>query len=792
MESSKADSNLASQVSEENQQFTIYCPSNSVEKLSGLLIESRGPYQSIKISRSTIQKVEEDNTVSITRVKPLLENCLEDYCENSNYCLSQGCIQANETTEEKMSLFDQVIINTMKEHKIKGGSVIIGQQGRILYRQGYGEAAPGVYATSSSKFRIGDISKVITAMAVLRLVDLGYLELTDEVFGDETKNTAKGKFIRTSGILKDHYKVRRRHMIETRRVEHLLQHSGGWNQAQGSDIIDTRKLVLDKKTMANVKSSDRKEMMMRQILIKAPDYKPGTKQIYCHLGYFLLGMVVEEVTGIPYLNFVRDMFQSLGVGDLSSIDSCKELNNDEDNLENLFDSVSSVSQENTESTPFLHGHCKLNKSDYGNILHLRQTSTYCGLIASAEQLFRIFSSIELSLHTGSGILSKEMVKQMLEKPWFENGSEWLGLGLNVTDDGESWGHLGSKPKGTHSLAARHHSGFTWVALFSEGETGCDDLYLDLDTMMKHALSMSPRFSSYSTVLFKQLSFWSMEVQYYGIYSSNTDQLYEVLLPYELLDRHYMNLKFAGYFIQHIDLVSNNGKLFVNIVWNQLKKNQNWCIRKYHVDHRSVGACNTVEKDVEHFFSRYQIHTLSTCKVKTYFHCVIVFKEKTNLKLSQKFLFLSPYNCAIKYITDSLVYGNKVVNPSVCQVGLSKLLTAVLEYEGHERSVPNRYWIAAYPEFFAHIIKVDDEVVHFGLQHAQFYSNNAPDSVTGAFVCFVLSSDIKHRSTCKYGLTRYAFMKTLTDIVRSGEVEVEKICTYLHKGCFHFALVTKHN
>ena len=35
-----------------------------------------------------------------------------------------------------MDLFDQVIIDTMKEYKIKCGSVIIGQEGKILYRQG--------------------------------------------------------------------------------------------------------------------------------------------------------------------------------------------------------------------------------------------------------------------------------------------------------------------------------------------------------------------------------------------------------------------------------------------------------------------------------------------------------------------------------------------------------------------------------------------------------------------------------------------------------------------------------
>lgn len=47
-----------------------------------------------------------------------------------------GSYEPNEARDEDMALFDQVIINTMKEHNIKGGSVIIGREGKILYRQG--------------------------------------------------------------------------------------------------------------------------------------------------------------------------------------------------------------------------------------------------------------------------------------------------------------------------------------------------------------------------------------------------------------------------------------------------------------------------------------------------------------------------------------------------------------------------------------------------------------------------------------------------------------------------------
>lgn len=54
-----------------------------------------------------------------------------------------------------------------------------------VFPTGYGQDSAGLSATSSSKFPIGDISKVITALAVLKLKELGYLELSDEVMGND-------------------------------------------------------------------------------------------------------------------------------------------------------------------------------------------------------------------------------------------------------------------------------------------------------------------------------------------------------------------------------------------------------------------------------------------------------------------------------------------------------------------------------------------------------------------------------------------------------------------------------
>lgn len=47
----------------------------------------------------------------------------------------------------------------------------------------------------------------------------------------------------------------------------------------------------------------------------------GTKQVYCHLNYLFLGLMVEELTGMSYMDFITDMFHCLGVGPLEEVDT---------------------------------------------------------------------------------------------------------------------------------------------------------------------------------------------------------------------------------------------------------------------------------------------------------------------------------------------------------------------------------------------------------------------------------------------------------------------------------------
>lgn len=579
---------------------------------------------------------------------------------------------------------------------------------------------------------------------------------------------------------------KRKAQVISRSVQHLLQHTAGWDAAEENDIIGTRKLKLNRKITNLAKCSNAKELVMRQMMFRPPDFQPGTKQVYCHLNYLFLGLMIEELTGMSYMDFITDIFHCLGVGPLEDVDYTEDLQKEDIYLDGLQNIKFCVLKKHEAPAKFLHGMTKDKRKE--DELFLLETAAYCGLVASSEQLFKIFSSVELSLFQRS-VLSKDSVTQMLERPECCPDKEWYGLGLKVSDNGESWGHFGRIPEGTHSLAFRDQSGITWTVLFSQVESGSQTLDIELGTMMRHALSVTPRFSSYSSVLFKHVSFLGMEVSFYGMYSSHIDQVFEVFLPFYLIENHYTTMKQEGYFMHHIDLVNMSENIYANIVWNKNEGIQDWLIRKNSINSQELRF-GEEERDVMQIISSgFKVHTVATCSTQSSFHSVIVFRKKTDVdtRLIQRFLIIvvedcSPCNPLNRLVSD---ISNMVVLLSVCYIGEIKLLTAVTECDLNKRRVRTEFYIASNLQAFSrNLLKASE--IRIGLQHVQFYKNKRTKEVC---VCVVLSMSAKLTNTCVWGLTRYAFMQSLANFVKSDSLAIDKICTYVDEGKIYYAYFT---
>lgn len=166
------------------------------------------------------------------------------------------------------------------------GSVLVSKEGKTLFAHGYGLAniEHQVPNTTRTKFRLGSITKQFTAMAILILQERGKLKVEDPV----------GKY------LDDAPKA-----WEGVTIHHLLTHTGGV-PSYTDDPAYRKKMMMPE----TVKS------MIARFRDRPLDFKPGEKFHYSNSGYFLLGAIIEKLSGKSYEAFLKEaIFDPLGMKD---------------------------------------------------------------------------------------------------------------------------------------------------------------------------------------------------------------------------------------------------------------------------------------------------------------------------------------------------------------------------------------------------------------------------------------------------------------------------------------------
>jgi CubicO group peptidase (beta-lactamase class C family) len=181
------------------------------------------------------------------------------------------------------SFFDRLL-----EKNKAMGSVTIARNGQPLYTRtiGYSQinGSEKKPLTTASRFRIGSITKMFTAVMILQLVEEGKLKLTDKLdqFFPQIPNAQKIT------------------------IEQILWHRSGIHDA----LLD-KKLYPFPSTNAITKTD-----MLATIARGTPDFEPDTKHVYSNAGYHVLGFILEKVTGAPYDQALKERITSrLGLKD---------------------------------------------------------------------------------------------------------------------------------------------------------------------------------------------------------------------------------------------------------------------------------------------------------------------------------------------------------------------------------------------------------------------------------------------------------------------------------------------
>lgn len=178
---------------------------------------------------------------------------------------------------EIVAAADRLAAEYLSKKGAVGLSVAVALDGDVIVGKGYGlaEVEHSVKADADTLFRVGSITKQFTAVAVMRLVEQGRLSLDDPVTKHLPGYNAQGREIT---------------------IRHLLTHTSGIkNYTELKQImVDAPEREIERQTLL--------DMVQKEPLA----FDPGTKTAYTNTGYYLLGMIIEKVSGKAYCAYLRD------------------------------------------------------------------------------------------------------------------------------------------------------------------------------------------------------------------------------------------------------------------------------------------------------------------------------------------------------------------------------------------------------------------------------------------------------------------------------------------------------
>ena len=204
--------------------------------------------------------------------------------------------------DEPFASFDRRIGDFIKEHEVPGVSIAVTNRGRVVFAKGYGfsDVAMGEPVRPESLFRIASISKPITAVAILQLIEQKKLNLDDKVF--EVLDFEDD--IKAAG---DDFETRLRDIT----IRHLLEHRSGWDRDLSFDAMFQSVRFAEQ---VGVPAPAEQTVIIKSMLTQKLDFDPGERYAYSNFGYCLLGRVIENLSGQTYEAYVKqNVLAPLGV-----------------------------------------------------------------------------------------------------------------------------------------------------------------------------------------------------------------------------------------------------------------------------------------------------------------------------------------------------------------------------------------------------------------------------------------------------------------------------------------------
>jgi CubicO group peptidase (beta-lactamase class C family) len=191
--------------------------------------------------------------------------------------------KTGQTDQLSVSEFAQELdayLQTNTEKDLFSGVVLVAREGKPIFKKAYGMADRERHITNqvNTKYCIGSIQKMFTAIAIAQLAEQGKLSYDDLI----------GKYLGADWILSE--------VGKKVRISHLLSHTSGIAELSDDEFYKFE-AAGTYRTL-----EDRKPIVKEKPLT----FEPGTRWAYCNTGFILLAAIIEKVTGRYYSDYIKE------------------------------------------------------------------------------------------------------------------------------------------------------------------------------------------------------------------------------------------------------------------------------------------------------------------------------------------------------------------------------------------------------------------------------------------------------------------------------------------------------
>lgn len=325
-------------------------------------------------------------------------------------------MKSKKLTPTEMAQELDALMKKLSDADVFSGAVLLAKDGQVIYKKAAGLANKDFNAPNrvDTKFNLGSMNKMFTAVSIAQLVERGKLSFDDPL----------SKFLPDFPDKESAEKIK---------IKHLLTHTAGLGSYFNQKFMESSRARF--RTVNEMMTLAKDEKLL---------FEPGSRWRYSNTGMLVLGAVIEKVTGQSYFDYVRENIYK--VAGMTNTD-CYELDRVNPNL-----AVGYEKEYTDDGIRFRN-----------NIFsHVMRGGPAGGGYSTVEDLLKFAVALR-----SNKLVGESYVKLLLSaKP--ELNSPRYGFGFSIDPENQVVGHSGGFEGISSNLDIFLGSGYTAIVMSNYG------------------------------------------------------------------------------------------------------------------------------------------------------------------------------------------------------------------------------------------------------------------------------------------------------------------------------------